>query len=83
MSNKICYWDPISKSQKERDETEVEQQGLQALIEREAAVAYRSQRLSEYPTIADQLDALWKGGEHAAEMSSLIQNIKLKYPKPQ
>ena len=33
-----------------------------------AANAYKEQRASEYPPIGDQLDALWKGGDAAAEM---------------
>jgi len=43
--------------------------------------AYKSKRLSEYPSIGDQLDALWKGGDAAAEMLATIQAIKTKYPK--
>jgi len=43
--------------------------------------SYKNKRLSEYPPIGDQLDALWKGGDAAAEMLSTIQAIKTKYPK--
>jgi hypothetical protein len=43
--------------------------------------AYKNKRLSEYPPIGDQLDALWKGGDAAAEMLLTIQAIKTKYPK--
>jgi hypothetical protein len=39
-------------------------------------------RLKEYPTIGDQLDALWKGGEAATEMLAKVQAVKTKYPKP-
>ena len=46
------------------------------------ALAYRDQRKVEYPPIGDQLDALWKGGDAAAEMLSQIQAVKAKYPKP-
>lgn len=43
--------------------------------------AYKTQRANEYPPIGDQLDALWKGGEAAAEMLSKVQAVKDKYPK--
>ena len=42
---------------------------------------YQRQRKLEYPSIGDQLDALWKGGEAAAEMLALVQAVKNKYPK--
>ena len=41
----------------------------------------RQLRENEYPPIGDQLDALWKGGEAAAEMLAKVQAIKTKYPK--
>jgi hypothetical protein len=43
--------------------------------------AYKSKRASEYPPIGDQLDALWKGGDSAAEMLAIVQAVKAKYPK--
>ena len=46
-----------------------------------AAEAYKQQRASEYPPIGDQLDALWKGGDAAAEMLAKVQAVKAKYPK--
>ena len=46
-----------------------------------AAEAYKQQRASEYPPIGDQLDALWKGGDAAAEMLAKVQAVKSKYPK--
>ena len=42
---------------------------------------YKYQRASEYPAIGDQLDALWKGGDAAAEMLAKVQAVKSKYPK--
>ena len=59
------------------------------LTDREEAIAivssnyYATKRASEYPPIGDQLDALWKGGEAAAEMLSKVQAVKTKYPKPE
>ena len=42
---------------------------------------YQRLRAAEYPPIGDQLDALWKGGEAAAEMLAKVQSVKKKYPK--
>jgi hypothetical protein len=46
------------------------------------ANAYIAKRAPEYPPIGDQLDALWKGGDAAAEMLIKVQAVKTKYPKP-
>lgn len=46
-----------------------------------AAHAYIAKRQAEYPAIGDQLDALWKGGEAAAEMLAKVQAVKTKFPK--
>ena len=43
--------------------------------------AYKQLRVKEYPPIGDQLDALWKGGDAAAEMLAKVQAVKTKYPK--
>jgi len=43
--------------------------------------AYKFARVREYPSIGDQLDALWKGGDAAAEMLAKVQDVKAKYPK--
>ena len=50
----------------------------QALVD---ANAYKAQRVQEYPPIGDQLDALWKGGDAAAEMLAKVMAVKDKYPK--
>lgn len=42
---------------------------------------YRFSRLSEYPSIGDQLDALFHAGVFPPEMAAKIQAIKDKYPK--
>jgi hypothetical protein len=43
--------------------------------------AYKYQRAAAYPSIGDQLDALWKGGDAAAEMLARVQAVKAEYPK--
>ena len=45
--------------------------------------AYVSKRQAEYPTIGDQLDALWKGGDAQTEMLAKVMAVKAKYPKEQ
>ena len=42
---------------------------------------YAELRKSEYPSIGDQLDALFKAGAFPEYMADQIQSIKDKYPK--
>lgn len=51
------------------------------LIQARIDTQYQRDRRKEYPPIGDQLDALWKGGDAAAEMLAKVQAIKNKYPK--
>jgi len=41
---------------------------------------YRARRRAEYPSVEDQLDALWKGDAAAGEMRRRVLEIKAKYP---
>ena len=43
--------------------------------------AYKQKRVREYPSIGDQLDALFKAGVFPSDMAAQIQAIKDKYPK--
>ena len=53
-----------------------------ALVEAEVnANAYKDQRVSEYPPIGDQLDALFHAGVFPDDMAAKIQEVKNKYPK--
>jgi hypothetical protein len=45
------------------------------------ALDYRAQRAAEYPSIGDQLDALFHAGLMPRELTIQIQAIKAKYPK--
>lgn len=47
----------------------------------EAKIAYQTKRAAEYPSIGDQLDALFKAGVFPADMAATIQAVKDKYPK--
>lgn len=44
---------------------------------------YFRDRVEEYPSIGDQLDALFKAGVFPEEMAAQIQAVKNKYPKPE
>jgi hypothetical protein len=43
---------------------------------------YAALRFSAYPSVGDQLDALWKGGDALAEMHGRVLAVKTLYPKP-
>lgn len=44
---------------------------------------YYAKRRAEYPSLGDQLDAMWKGtnSQAYADMMNKIQSVKIKYPK--
>lgn len=43
---------------------------------------YYAKRRAEYPSLGEQLDALWKGGEAMDAMLAKVQAVKSRYPKP-
>ena len=55
----------------------------QEVLDTIAAYEYRSKRAPEYPSLTDQLDALWKGGAEMEAMRVTVMAVKAKYPKPQ
>ena len=75
----IKFLDGVTTSPTEV-EVETEMARLQAEYD---AKEYARKRAPEYPSIGDQLDALWKGGDAAAEMLAKVQAVKTKYPKPE
>jgi hypothetical protein len=46
-----------------------------------AKTQYQRDRAAEYPSIGDQLDALFHAGVFPAEMAAVLQAVKNKYPK--
>jgi hypothetical protein len=46
-------------------------------------LSYKTKRELEYPSITDQLDALFHAGVFPPEMAEQIRAIKDKYPKPE
>ena len=54
---------------------------LQRLVAEFNATKYQENRAAEYPSVGDQLDALFKAGVFPSDMADKIQAIKDKYPK--
>lgn len=44
-------------------------------------IDYAKRRRESYPSIEEQLDAIWKGGAEEAAMRIAIQTVKAKFPK--
>jgi hypothetical protein len=77
------YKDLIWYGPKETKPTEDEiAQELERLRAEHERTQYQRQRAPEYPSIGDQLDALFHAGVFPPEMAAQIQAIKDKYPKP-
>ena len=45
------------------------------------SIAYKEKRATEYPSIKDQLDAIFKGDTDFEAMKSKIEAVKKKHPK--
>jgi hypothetical protein len=91
-ANNDIYSYPLDGSQDDLigDKVAVTQAEADAIIEAKFApqrqeilnsLSYVDKRLMEYPSIGDQLDAMWKGGTEAASMRAKIEAVKAKYPK--
>lgn len=46
-------------------------------------LSYQLDREKEYPSIGDQLDALFRAGVFPDDMAASIQAVKDKFPKPE
>ena len=60
------------------DEITAERTRLQSAYD---AKAYQRSRAAEYPSIGDQLDALYHAGTFDSTMTATIKAVKDKYPK--
>jgi len=54
-----------------------------AVETRNQELLYTVQRANEYPSIGDQLDALFHAGVFPEDMAATIQAVKDAYPKPE
>ena len=52
-----------------------------AFVRHQTVNGYKAKRAAEYPSIGDQLDALFKAGVFPAGMAAMLQAVKDKYPK--
>jgi hypothetical protein len=78
MFDKTITWLDESITQPTEAEIATEMSRLQAEYD---AQQYSRSRVTEYPEIGDQLDALFHAGVFPAEMAAEIQAVKDKYPK--
>ena len=67
-------WVEVTKEQVDAEIAEARQAKFDAL-------SYSEKRMDEYPSIGDQLDALFHAGVFPADMAAAIQAVKDKYPK--
>lgn len=74
----ITVDDTAGAFDKDGNKVEIDLAAVNAWVDPDAYIA---KRVAEYPPIGDQLDALWKGGDAAAEMLAKVQAVKTKFPK--
>ena len=63
---------------KDGNEVEVDQALIDSWVDPDE---HKYQRMSEYPSIGDQLDALYHAGVFHEDMANKIKAVKDKYPK--
>ena len=71
-------WLDTSQTKPTEEQIQAEITRLQAEYD---ANEYQRNRKPEYPSIGDQLDALFKAGAFPDDMAAKIQAVKDKYPK--
>jgi len=73
--------DPVILSKRSITEAQAQEYAAQIQNDLYNALPYGVKRAREYPSIGDQLDALYHAGMLPAELSAQISAIKAKYPK--
>ena len=63
---------------KDGNEVEVDQALIDSWVDPDE---HKYQRMSEYPSIGDQLDALYHAGVFPEDMANKIKAVKNRYPK--
>jgi hypothetical protein len=76
--NVVTVDDSTGAFDKDGNKVEIDIDAVNAWVDPNA---YKSKRQIEYPSIGDQLDALFHANVFPAEMAALIQAVKDKYPK--
>jgi len=77
-SNVVSVDDTAGAMDADGNKVEIDMDAVNAWVDPDA---YKFSRASEYPTIGDQLDALFHAGVFPADMAAQIQAVKDKYPK--
>ena len=77
-SNVVSVDDTVGAFDAQGNKVEIDLTAVNAWVDPDA---YKSKRQMEYPSIGDQLDALFHANVFPAEMAALIQAVKDKYPK--
>lgn len=82
-------WYPVVLARKERFNPATQRVTYEKvenlIVERvvgDSSPTYWQGRMSEYPQLADQIDAIWKGGEEMEAMRQRVLAVKAKWPKP-
>jgi hypothetical protein len=70
--------DGVSCTDANGDPVTIDQDAVDAWVDPEG---YKFKRQDEYPSMGDQLDALYHAGSFPAAMTASIKAIKDKYPK--
>lgn len=80
---KNFIWSPDNPEGTLVDITAEEQAEIDAMVAAKPAATpeWKLNRMAEYPSIGDQLDALFKAGAFPDNMAAKIQAVKDKYPK--
>lgn len=80
---KNFIWSPDNPEGTIVDITAEEQAEIDAMVAAKppATPEWELNRMAEYPSIGDQLDALFKAGAFPDDMAAQIQAVKDKYPK--
>jgi hypothetical protein len=86
VAAKLQEWEDLDPKEREI-QLEPDEEPIIVPITREEVVTptypdYYVMRAREYPPLAEQMDAFWKGGTAAENMHQKILDIKNKYPKP-
>lgn len=76
QEDQILFWDAKLGAQPTQEQMDA---AWADKLATDAALAYKTQRAAEYPSIADQLDLLYHGGIEG--WKTAIKVVKDKYPK--
>lgn len=71
----------VEMTQEEINALQLADAKLAAEVAKLSATKYQRDRAAAYPSIGDQLDALFHAGVFPPDMAATLQAVKDKYPK--